>query len=67
MSADAATQTVETGLDVVEWFTIGAKSLATGAPHIYANSNATGTKSNGVLGCSGFVSGDEFFVTVYGH
>lgn len=66
VSVDAATQTVETGLSYIEGVAIGAKSLSTGGVKVYANSNASGVQSLGVLGCSGFVSGDDLFVLVYG-
>lgn len=65
-TADAATQTVDTGLSVVEWFSIAPQSLTTGAPKIFANKGAAGTSIAGQLGCSGFTSGDVFFVTVFG-
>lgn len=67
-TADAATQTVETGLSVIEWYAAGTfNSMAsqTGR-YIYINSNASGVQSNGVLGCSGFAIGDDCYVTVYG-
>ena len=67
LSADAATQNVETGLAYINFFTLGAVSMATNSlVKIAVNSNAAGTVSNGTLGCSGFASGDDFFVTVYG-
>lgn len=67
ITADAATQTVETGLQYVNFFTLGANSMTTNSlVKIAANSNASGVQSNGVLGCSGFTNGDLFYVTVYG-
>ena len=66
LTADAATQNVDTGLSVIDYFMVGPCSLATGAPHVYANSSATGIATAGVSGCSGFVSGDEIFVKVFG-
>ena len=65
-TADAATQTVDTGLDVVEWFSIAPQSLTTGAPKIFANVGAEATAIVGSVGCSGFTSGDVFFLTVFG-
>lgn len=65
--ADAATQTVETGLKNIEWFSYGKGSMATQVGLTIAiNSNASGVQSYGVLGCSGFSSGDELYITVYG-
>ena len=66
ITADAATQTVETGLKNVICHALGPKSLTSGAIKIYANSNASGVLSAGVLGISGATSGDVFFVTVFG-
>ena len=64
--ADAATQTIETGLSVVEWYSIGTGSMASRAVAITINSNASGVQSYGVVGCSGFSTGDEVYLTVYG-
>lgn len=66
VTADAATQTVETGLKVIRAHAVGQQSCSTAAIKIYANSNASGVQSMGVLGISGCVSGDQFFVTVFG-
>lgn len=66
VTADAATQTIETGLGVVKAFSLGIQSCSTAAIKCYANSNASGVQSMGVLGISGCASGDEFYVTVYG-
>lgn len=66
ITADAATQTVETGLKNVHGFSIGIQSASTAGFKVYANSNASGVQSMGVLGISGVASGDEFYVTVYG-
>lgn len=69
LTADAATQTIETGMSVVEWYSIGGfNSMAsqTGR-YVFANSNASGVQSMGVIGCSGFAVGDDIFLTIYGH
>jgi len=68
LTADAATQTIETGLKTIEWYALGTfNSMAsqTGR-YIYINSNASGVQSHGVLGCSGFAAGDDVYVTVFG-
>lgn len=67
-TADAATQNVDTGLSVIEWYSIGGfNSMAsqTGR-YVFANSNATGIATNGQLGCSGFAIGDDIYITVFG-
>ncbi len=67
-TADAATQNVDTGLSVIEWYSLGAfNSMAsqTGR-YVYINSSATGVATNGQLGCSGFAVGDDIYITVFG-
>lgn len=67
-TADAATQTVETGLSVIEWVslgTYGSMASQTGR-YVFPNSGAGGTAIAGVLGCSGFAIGDDVYITVYG-
>jgi hypothetical protein len=65
--ADAATQTVETGLRVIEWYSYAKGSMATQVGLTLAiNSNASGVATLGSVGLSGFSSGDEFYLTVYG-
>lgn len=66
ITADQATQTVETGLSVVEWHSVSPVSCTTAALKVHPNSNASGVQSMGVIGISGATSGDIFFVTVYG-
>mgnify|MGYP001560933808 FL=1 len=67
ISADAATQTVQTKLSYIEGFSIGPISMASAAPIIKPNSAASGTQVGGVLGCAAFTSGDECYITVFGH
>ena len=66
ITADAATQTVETGLKVIVGFSVGIITCTTGGFHIAHNSNASGVQSMGVLGMSGLAAADRLFVTVYG-
>lgn len=67
ISADNATQTVETGLQKIDWMSVGVVSATTMASmKIAINSNASGVQSYGVLGMSGFTNGDVIHVTVYG-
>lgn len=67
LTADAATQTVETGLSVIEWHMVSPVSCTTASIKVHYNSNASGVQSMGVIGVSGATSGDIFFVTVFGH
>lgn len=65
VTADAATQTIETGLGKVIGFARGNKSGASGWK-VYANSNASGVQSMGVIGISAATSGDQSFIVVFG-
>ena len=66
ITADAATQTVETGLKKIVGHVTGLQSASTAAIKVYANSSASGVATPGSLGISGAVSGDEFYVVCIG-
>lgn len=66
LTADAATQSVDTGLDVVDHFIMSAQSGATGALVGYKNTGAEATAINGSIGFSNAVSGDVLFCYAYG-
>ena len=66
ITADAATQNVDTGLKYIDFCSVGIRSASTAAIKIYPNSGAGGTSLVGYLGISGAVSGDEFYVVCYG-
>jgi hypothetical protein len=67
ITADDATQTIETGLKRIDWMQISYNSMTTLVGlNVAYNSHASGVESFGVLGLSGFASGDKFCVTVYG-
>jgi hypothetical protein len=66
LTADAAEGNVATGLRIIDGFATGGQSMTTGAIRFAANENSSGTAAMGTLGISGAVSGDEFFVTVWG-
>ena len=66
ISADAATQTVETGLKRIDHINWCPNSMSTYGVKVAINSNASGVQSMGVLGCTGFTTGDVMFATVYG-
>ena len=65
-TADAATQNVDTGLQVVDHFMITPQSGATAALVAYPNVTATGVASPGNIGFSAAVSGDVFYLYAYG-
>lgn len=66
-TADAATQNIETGLSKVYGHSLSPISMATAQSYsLWSNSGAAGTSLAGILGASGFASGDEMYITVYG-
>ena len=67
-TADSAESTVDTGLSYVYGYSVGASSISTagGGVHIKMNLGSTATAINGSLGCSGFTSGDVFYLIVKG-
>lgn len=66
VTADAATQVIETGLKNVMGFSYAPKSMNSSNVHMAINSNASGVQSYGVFSVSGCTSGDNFHVVVYG-
>jgi hypothetical protein len=69
IDADAATQTVETGLTNIVAYAFGHVSMTTysvAGIKIAVNSNASGVATPGSLGISGATAGDKFYVTVFG-
>lgn len=64
--ADAATQSIETGLQHIDFHALAPSSLSTAGIKCYINSNASGVATEGTIGISGCVSGDVFTVTVFG-
>lgn len=66
ITADAATQTIETGLKVIEFISVGLSSMNSSNIHLAINSNASGVQSMGVLAVTGCTSGDLLYVTCYG-
>lgn len=66
VTADAATGSVATGLDIVEHIAVAPKSLTTGAIKLAINELTSGTGAAGTIAVTGMTSGDEFFLTVYG-
>ena len=66
VTADAATQVIETGLKSIDFFSYSPVSMNSSNVHMAINSNASGVQSMGVFAISGCTSGDNFQVIVYG-
>jgi hypothetical protein len=67
VTADAATQVIETGLKSVVGFSYAPKSMNSSNIKMAINSNASGVQSYGVFGVSGCTSGDNFHIVVFGN
>lgn len=63
---DSAEANVSTGVDVITAFSTGIKSMATATIKMDINVDSSGAAANGTIGASGFTSGDEFCLIVYG-
>lgn len=66
ITADGATQAVETGLKWIEFMSVGPSSMNSSNIHIATNSNCSGVSTPGTIGITGCTSGDNFYVTVFG-
>ena len=64
--ADATTQTVATGLGTITGINVVNKSATSGMGKYSINLNATGSAAAGSFAMTSIVSGDEYYVTVYG-
>lgn len=67
VTADATTQAIATGLQYVNVAHIQPLSMTTTTvPKVAVNVTASGAASNGSVAMTTVVSGDHFFLTVYG-
>ena len=67
VTADATTQAIFTGLGFVEGISICPLSMTTTTvPKIALNVTASGAAANGYVAMSTVISGDHFFMVVYG-
>jgi hypothetical protein len=65
--ADATTQNIATGMDVVYGHALSPISMTSSAKWAaYPNKGSASTTLAGYVGVTGVTSGDEFFLTVYG-
>jgi len=66
VTADAATQNVETGLDYVTALSVCPVSMASAPWNARPNVGTVSTAMVGYVGVSGVASGDEFILVCYG-
>lgn len=64
--ADAATQTIDTGLDYIYGVSFAPQSMASSPWSVRANQGAAGTSLVGQIAVTGVASGDEFYLAVWG-
>lgn len=67
VTADAASDTIATGLDYITGFTWGPITMSTMGIRMRPNLTAASAACNGCIGISGCTSTDQFFLMVYGH
>jgi len=66
VTADAATGTIDTGMDVLTGAHLTAKSAASTTINLKINELAASTASAGSIAITGATSGDDFYLTVFG-
>ena len=66
ITADAATGSVATGLDYIDFFAVGNQSSTAGTEKYAMNELTSGTACVGTVAITGATSGDEYILTVYG-
>ena len=66
ITADAATEAIDTGLNNIVMVHAQPKSMASSPFSISKNEGVAGTSIAGTIGITGVTSGDDFYVTVYG-
>lgn len=67
LTADAATLELDTGLGVVDSVVLNIASGASAPVLCKKNVLSAGTASNGYVAITGAASGDDFYITVWGH
>lgn len=67
VTADAASGSVSTGLNVVEWCSISFQSCATAGFKVKNNLSAASAAANGTVMISSAANGDVFTLIAYGH
>lgn len=67
MTADANSGLVACNVGIVDALSIAPISMSSAGIKFKINTNAASAASNGNILVSGCTSGDNFFITVYGH
>ncbi len=64
--ADAATDSIDTGLDYIYGVSAAPQSMASSPYSIRINQGVAGTSIAGQIAVTGVTSGDELYITVWG-
>ena len=65
-SIDSASGNIDTGLSVVDGFSMSPISMATAAPILKRNVGSGATSRPGIININAAASGDVFFLVCYG-
>jgi len=67
VTADATSGAFSTGFKVVDFVQHSPQSATTASPRVFINASSGLTATPGDIAISGAISGDVYFLTVYGH
>ena len=67
LTADSATLELDTGLSVVDHVAVAPVSMASSPFSVRKNVTSASVASNGAIALTGVTSGDDLYVTVWGH
>jgi len=67
ITADSAEADIDTGLNVVQAYSLGPITMTTAAITLFKNVRSTGTAAGGYIGASAVTANDKFYLTVYGN
>jgi len=65
-SIDSASGNVDTGLALIEWFSVQPISMATTSGSFKKNVGSGATARNGIFNLNSCASGDVFYLVAYG-
>jgi len=65
-SIDSASGNIDTGLSVIDYFSIGQISMATASPTFKKNIGSGATSRPGILNINSAAAGDVFYVVAVG-
>lgn len=66
ITADAASDTIDVGLNYIDFISYAPLSMTTAIVKFRPNATAANSSSLGKIGISGVASGDQFYIVAYG-